>query len=843
MNRIAIFLASAVILAAQPIRNRYIVVFETAPAAGVSIAKGLRYSAADKDVQAQRLLIQSEHVQAEAAITALGGAVTHHFDTVLNGMAVTMTPDAAAQLRQTAGVKWVHPVNRHHIRLDHAVNVHQITQAWQAISGGQAGSGAGIKIAILDTGIDVTHPGFQGFTTAIPSGYPMTTNAAEVANTNNKIIVSRFYTDDADGISVTTGTPCTASFATEECGHATAVAMVAAGMPNNPGITGIGTLVGVASGAWLGNYKIADDTGASDDVTLIAGLEDAVNDGMDVANYSAGGPVINSTDENGPAESAIKTAVAAGTLFVTVAGNDGLPGQPAIGAVESPGAGRDAITAGSSENERMFYFSASVGSLPPVLAILPDAFQGFVSGQLGGTVVDVSAIDGNGYGCNALPNNSLLNQIALIQRGPIGAACAFDTKISNAANAGAAGVVVFDDQNEALYDFTIDMNFDGTLFFPSITVTNIPMLFISQSDGLALRAAIDANAGIQGNMDLDGITSLPRPTNVVSDFSSHGPTPGGSLKPDVLAVGDFMFTADATANDPLTPYFYGSGTSFSAPLITGSIALVKSARPGLTALQYKSLILNSAPELDQYTDGSIAPPELAGSGILNVMNALQNDLAASPTSLNFAAPLTPPGGGSSSARPAVSAAATSVTQAVTLTNVGSASDNFTVSVTSLDNLATPNIDTSSFSLNPGATQTINVSLSTSGLAPGTYHGFIVIAGTQTQISTRIPYWYAVLGNSVQTINVLNSPQFDTTGDTTQIFFRCADVANMPLDPQSNPTVTTSNARARVKDVIAVGDIAGTFQADIVIGRADTNGINTFTITADGIKQPVIVFVQ
>ncbi len=842
MNRFAIFLASAVLLAAQPVANRYIVVLSSEPAASASINKGVRYSSADRDVQAQRAVVQAEHAQAEAAIVGFGGKVTHRFDTILNAMAVTMTPDAAAQLRQTAGVKSVTPVNKHHVKLDHAVNVHQVTQAWQAISGGQAGAGAGIKIAILDTGIDVNHPAFQGFTTAVPSGYPMTTNAAEVANTNNKIIVSRFYTDDADGISITSGTPCLSPNATEDCGHATSVAMVAAGLSNSTGQQGIGPLVGVASGAWLGNYKVADDTGASDDVTLLAGLEDAVNDGMDVANYSAGGPVINSSDESGPPEAAIKTAVAAGTLFVSVAGNDGLPGQPAIGAIETPGATADAITAGANENERMFYFSASVGSLPPVLAILPDALDGVVSGQLPGTVVDVTTLDGNGYGCNALPNNSLLNDLALIERGPVGNACTFDTKISNALNAGAAGVIIFDDQNEALVDFTVDMNFDPTLFFPSITVTSIPMLFISQSDGQALQAAVDASPGIQGNMDLDGITPVPRPTNIVSDFSSHGPTPGGSVKPDLLAVGDYLVSADATSNDPFFPYIYGSGTSFSAPLTTGSIALVKAARPGLTALQYKSLIVNSAPELDQYTDGSIAPPQLAGAGILNVMNALQNELAASPTSLNFAAPATG-SGSSSSIRPATSAAATVGTEAVNLTNVGSATDSFTVTVTSIDNIAPASVDTPSFSLDPGASQTINVSMNTNGLAPGTYHGFIVITGSQTQITTRIPYWYAVLGGTVQNINIVDSPLFDTTGDTTVIFFRCADAANMPLDPQNNPTVTTINARARVIDVVPVGDIPGTFQADIVIGRADVNGLNTFVITADGATQNVVVIIE
>ena len=75
-------------------------------------------------------------------------------------------------------------------------------------------------------------------------------------------------------------------------------------------------------------------------------------------------------------------------------------------------------------------------------------------------------------------------------------------------------------------------------------------------------------------------------------------------------------------------------------------------------------------------------------------------------------------------------------------------------------------------------------------------------------------------------------------------FRCADAANMPLNPQNTPIVTTSNARARVIGVLPeIGDIPGTFVAEIVIGRADVNGINTFVISADGVTQNVIVIIE
>src|SRR5262249_48594291 len=154
-----------------------------------------RYSAADLDVAAHRARIQSEHAQVEAGIRALGGAVTDHYDTLINAVAANLTDPAAAQLRQMPNVKGVYPVNRHHKLLDHAVNVHRVPQAWQTLSGGSNQAGAGIKIAILDSGIDIAHPGFQGFATVLPKGFPLVSSGAEMANTNNKVIVSRVYSD------------------------------------------------------------------------------------------------------------------------------------------------------------------------------------------------------------------------------------------------------------------------------------------------------------------------------------------------------------------------------------------------------------------------------------------------------------------------------------------------------------------------------------------------------------------------------------------------------------------------------------------------------------------------
>src|SRR5258706_12990533 len=103
--RIALFLASAVLSLAQVIPNRYIVEFTTEPATAVSIAKRQRFAVQDREVQTRRLQLQNEHAQLERTIQGLGGTVTHHLYSVLNGMAVTMKPAAAARLGQKPGLR------------------------------------------------------------------------------------------------------------------------------------------------------------------------------------------------------------------------------------------------------------------------------------------------------------------------------------------------------------------------------------------------------------------------------------------------------------------------------------------------------------------------------------------------------------------------------------------------------------------------------------------------------------------------------------------------------------------------------------------------------------------
>jgi minor extracellular serine protease Vpr len=912
MQRTFLFLicaAFAPFIVAQRIPGSYIVEFKTEPAAALTAAKGMRYSTADPDVRARRAQIQTEHQGLEARIQVLGGRVTHHYDTLINGMAVQLTDQAAATVRQMPEVKSVSPVHRHHLMMDQAVSVHRINQAWQTLSGGQSNAGAGIKIGILDCGVDNTHPAFSNFATPMPSGFPIMSGGAISANVNNKVIVARIYSDVANGLDNT------ATDASDYCQHGTTVAGIAAAQSTNPNYPGIGSVSGVAPGAWIGNYKVADDNGGSDDVTFLAGLQDAVSDGMNVLNYSSGSFIYAPSDEAGPGAAAIAQAVANGVVFVGSAGNEGPNGDgyfgAGLGTVSFPAATPAAIAVGAMENQRFFWYGATVAGTAyfAVPSAEELAAQVYVYGDTTGNIVDVAKLtsDTGGYACNSLPANSLNNSIALIQRGsPNSSTCTFQTKLTNAQNAGAVGAIVYDNTNRSYFDYALSggdvTNYELGLAAPPADSTGnslvvvwsmgnatLPAVMVSQADGQSIKQSIAS--GVSADIDFDGKTPLSYPANTVADFSSLGPTPLGNLKPDLMAVGDWLVAPSTTQfevggcavigspnncyppytflDSPFTlDYFYqfgygqlfddGAGTSFASPMVSGSAAVLMAAKPGLTSAQYRSLLTNGAAELDVYPNNTIAAPLFGGAGKLDLLGSLQAGLTAVPSTLNFAPVTVASSGSSSSLRPVTerfehvlsrkdaAAAGGGVSQTVNFTNVGSSSDTFSAVVKSIDGVSTPTLSSASFNLAAGASTTVTVSLP-GGLAAGQYHGFIVVSGTKGQTPMRLPYWYGVVGAAANLLGLF-LPSTDPPACTDYIDFRVLDASGMPVSVAGTPTVTTSSPQAAVVNVYPVSDfvgdyfannyVPGTYEAQITTGRPDINGNNVFTISSGSFNQSV-----
>jgi minor extracellular serine protease Vpr len=795
MNKILLLLlAGTAFLSAQSIPGRYIVEFDTAPAALSLSVPRARFSAGDPAVVQRRAQITAQHNEMEQTVRALGGSVRRRFDTVFNGMAVDLSEQAAAQLQRMPGVRGVYPDRIVQKHLDHAVNVHQVADAWNLMTGGQTSAGAGIKIGILDTGIDVTHPAFQGFSTALPDGFPKFSSDAEAANTNNKVIVSRDYTGAG---------------ALDTDGHGTGNAMVAAGLTYDPATYGIGPFSGFAPGAWLGNYAIFGTTTTLS--TVLQAFQDAVVDGMNIVNMSGGFTVLSANDENGPISRVIDAMVAAGTLVVVSAGNAG----PDAGTLGSPAVVGSAIAVGSNFNERTFADGVSLGDVGPFPAAAPNSSSTFES-VLTGPMADVSQIDGNGFGCSPFPADSLSGKIALISRSIVGStdACPFDNKVNNAQNAGAIGAVVYDSRPNELV----------TMSLPTAT---LPALFVTQDAGQQMKDKLAAQADAVALVDFSYSTPFAISSDYISFVSSGGPTPSGGVKPDLMAVGQDVATASTTQNGS-APWQVTAGTSLSAPMVTGALAALMSARPGLTAAQYRSLVVNSAKAF-LGSNGAVAPPQIVGGGKLNLLRALQNTATAEPSVINFK----------------TGARAVSITKKIVVTNVGTATDTFTITVNPLNTSGpVPTTDVASITLDPGASNTLAVQISASNPDPGQYHGYVTISGTKNDVVTSIPYWLGVPGTEVKGFAFLQEYDFvpSAPGDQWKIYFRTTDLTGLPIGADT-PTVTTTSPRARVLGVTAVGDIPGTYRADIVVGRADSQGVNVFTFAAGSATRDLTFVVQ
>ena len=263
----------------------------TAEPAGAVLKAGSRRAAGDV-----RSRVLEAQAPVRAALESSGAKVLASVATVANALIISAPADRAEALAAVPGVKRIFPVELVRPALDHAVPLHKAPEAWERL-GGQGKAGAGVKIGIIDSGIDQEHPGFQDPDLVAPEGFPKAGREVDLAYTSNKVIVGRTYeTLLGRGDRPT---------ARDEDGHGTAVAMAAAGVTN----TGPrGVITGVAPKAWLGSYKVFAPVGASNTAVLLKAIDDAVADGMDVLNLSLG-TSINYRPEADPLWEAIERTV------------------------------------------------------------------------------------------------------------------------------------------------------------------------------------------------------------------------------------------------------------------------------------------------------------------------------------------------------------------------------------------------------------------------------------------------------------------------------------------------------------------------------------------------------
>ncbi len=503
--------------------------------------------------------------------------VVREYKAVLNGFAIKLNGADRATLARHERVKVVGDSWLYKPTMNQSVDLIEAAAGWGS---NRATAGAGIKIGIIDSGIDDSHDFFD-----CKGNIPHKVYASGKAGDTSNVL-------DDD--------------------HGTHVAGTAAGclitLANGP-ITG--PISGVAPGADLYDYNVFPGFGAgfvafggsafSHDIA--AALEDAVADGVDVVNMSLGGSIQGPHDFLAEASNA---TVDAGVVVATSAGNEG----PGAGTIGSPGNAEKVIASGASTNPHFIGISV-IGTV--------DGGGSFAYGAALGdfpnfdpAITAPYTVTTPANGCSAI-STALAGKIALINRG----ACTFGTKVRAAAAAGAIGVLVV---NNVAGDPTA-MGGDGG-------ATPIPAAMLGLAEGSAMKPS--------GTVTVDGTD----PSEVVTDnediiagFSSRGPASFlYNIKPDVTAPGVNVYSS-VFDNE----FAMFNGTSMASPHTAGAAALLLADRSNLTPADVKSLLVNNAdrPVYDHQTGTQPTGVMTRGGGRINVARAIDGDATFAPASLSF----------------------------------------------------------------------------------------------------------------------------------------------------------------------------------------------------------------
>jgi uncharacterized protein (TIGR03437 family) len=716
-----------------------------------------------------RETLRAEQFVLRGRLAKMGIHVEAASDTFVNAIYVTAEPERIADLSALPGVATVAITRRMHRTLDRALDLQNVKQAWTQIDGGQTKAGAGIKIAILDSGIDQTHPGLADASLKPPAGFPV----GDTAWTSNKVIAARSYVPLLSSSDPAISSPDDNS-PRDHVGHGTGLAMIAAG---NSVQAPAALISGVAPKAFLGNYKIFGSPGVNEltnTAALVKALEDAYNDGMDVALLSFGVPALygplDTTASCGqtqlvsyiPATACDVNAYAVehaaqNMLVVVAAGNDGCAGLncPTLGTINSPGTAPSALTVGSTANSHVVVNKVSAGgqTWSGVSGTGPRLDAPLTAG-----VVDVSTISGSALACAALPAGSLAGMIALVQSGT----CSPYLKVDVASSAGAIAVILYDPQSNALYQPAFGLN-----------ETAIPLEYVGSTAGGTIKSlrAADPNVTVK----IDPAFAFDEATaDTVAFDSSRGPSLGlTGLKPEIAAVGSQIYTATQNYDKngdtyDASRYTGVDGTSYAAAMVAGAAALVKQNHAGYSPAQIKSALVNTASQsvVDVY-DGKPARVNAVGAGKLDANAGLQSNITVAPQVLSLGLL------GGRLASPAQ----------VAVTNTGSSSVSLSLSIArrDADGNATLTVSPQTLTLNPGQTQNVTVTMSGRNPTFGNYEGQINITGGSVPL--HIPYLYIVGANSVgNSYPVAGDNYFATTNEYPDL------IAMRITDPFGAPVV-------------------------------------------------------
>lgn len=496
----------------------------------------------DEDAAAYRKYVELHHPFIE---------IVEEFDTLFQGLALRGTDAQLRVLFQKGHLLHIHPVQTYEATSREG-DIPFVTQEF--LGSKEAGvTGKGVKVGVIDTGIDYKHPDLKrnykgGFDVVDWDDDPMETTPKE--------------------------------------GEATIHGTHVAGI-----IAANGQMKGIAPDAEIYSYRALGPGGTGTSVQVIAAIEKAVEDKMDIINLSLGSSV-NGPDW--PTSLAVNKAVEMGVSVVTANGNEG----PANWTVGSPATATKALSVGAitTPQKSAVLHESFHKKLIPIVPL-----QGSEPWQQRRSL---PILDG-GTGEKELPDAA--GRIVLFKRGKI----PFAEKARAAERANAAAVLIYNDGSGPL-EASIE---DGK------EPISIPVAAVTKKDG-------------QWLLENEGTVQLAARQielqNRMAAFSSRGPvTRNWAIKPEIAAPG-----APVWSTVPGSGYQALQGTSMAAPYVAGALALVKEAHPEWTDAQQIGALLTTAQKLLK-PDGTPYDPIEQGMGKMQPAKAIAAPLIIENPLLRF----------------------------------------------------------------------------------------------------------------------------------------------------------------------------------------------------------------
>ncbi|MEU8524675.1 S8 family serine peptidase [Streptomyces sp. NPDC048629] len=525
----------------------------------------------------------------EARRTGLKYTERRSFDTLWNGLSVKIAGSQLDTLSQLPGVKAIYPVGTVELppsrqRASNPRLATAIAMTGADVAQNELGlSGTGVKVGVIDTGVDHHHPDLGGcFGTGcrVFGGYD-------------------FVGDDFTG----EDTPPVPDADPDDCdGHGTHVA---------GGIGANGQVKGVAPGVTLAAYKIFGCQGETTDDVALQAMERALADRVDVVNMSFGAAF---AWPQHPFAQGADRLVRRGITVVASIGNNGESG---LYSASAPGVGDQTIGVASFDNTHIslpvFTITpdgTKIGHTPVVGTPAPPTSGSFPMARTGTT-------DSTTDACDPLPADSLTGKVALVRRG----GCTFHTKGRNVELAGAVGAVIYNN---------VPGRFAATATGePALT---IPLVTVSDTDGALIDGRLaDGPVTMTWTPDTQ---PFPNATgNQISDFSSYGTGPDLTLKPDLGAPGGFI-----RSTYPVEQGSYAtlSGTSMASPHVAGAVALLLQAKPGTPPATVRTLLQNNAdPKAPADAPGALDNVHRQGGGMLDIPGAVLANARVEPGKLSL----------------------------------------------------------------------------------------------------------------------------------------------------------------------------------------------------------------